>query len=188
MNKISIHSYKDRKYDVVCYDSSWPKKFEEYSSKLRNIFGNDIQIEHIGSTSVPGMVGKPCIDVLVIINSLKIIEDHIADMEQAGFEYAGQFVMEGSRLFRVIQDNTLLANIHFFIEGHPHNNEMINLRNYLRSHPKEVESYSRVKNELYSKYLNSYALYRKYKDEYISDLIKRVIDAAREDPYFNKPK
>lgn len=167
------HLYKDRKYDVVPYNPNWPKQFEEYKAKLEKIFGN-VQIEHIGSTSVPGMAGKTCIDVLVIVGDLQIVKDHISDMEQAGFEYAGPFVIEDSQLFRVMKDNVSLANIHFFPVGHPHNNEMLDLRNYLQSHPKEVEAYSNLKNALYSKYKNDYTSYRKYKDEYMHDLKKRV--------------
>lgn len=171
------HSYKDRKYEIVPYNPNWVNQFEEYKLKIQKIFPN-FQIEHIGSTSVPGMSGKPCIDVLVMVNDLKTVEEHTSDMEQAGFEYGGQFVMENSRLFRVMKDNALLANIHFFPIGHTHNEEMIGLRNYLRSHPEETESYSKIKKELYSKYKDDYASYRKYKDEYMNELKKRVIEIA----------
>ncbi len=167
------HSYKDRKYDIVPYNPDWANQFEEYKLRIQKVFP-DFQIEHIGSTSVPGMAGKPCIDVLVIVDDIKTVEEHINDMEQTGFEYAGQFVMENSRLFRVMKDNTLLANVHFFPVGHLHNDEMISLRDYLRSHPEEAESYSKIKNELYSNYSNDYASYRKYKDEYMNELKKRV--------------
>jgi len=167
------YSYKDRKYNIVPYNPDGVNQFEEYKSKIQKIF-TDIQIEHIGSTAVPGMAGKPCIDILVIVDKLKTVEEHIDDMEQAGFKYAGQFVMENSRLFRVIKDNTLLANVHFFPAGHPHNDEMLGMRNYLRSHSEEVQNYSKIKNELYSKYENDYASYRKYKDEYMNELKKRV--------------
>ncbi|MEK7505702.1 MAG: GrpB family protein [Patescibacteria group bacterium] len=174
------HPYKDRKYDVVPYDENWPRQFEKYKSKLKKIFGDDVQIEHIGSTSVPGMGGKPCIDVLLIIKDLKNVEDHISDMEKVGFQYAGQFVMKNSRLFRVTKDNHLLANIHFFPIGHPHNIEMINLRDYLRNHPKEVETYSNIKKDLYSKYSDDYASYRKHKDEYILNLIERATESEKQ--------
>jgi GrpB-like predicted nucleotidyltransferase (UPF0157 family) len=167
------HSYKDRRYEIVPYNPDWTNKFEEYKSKIKKIFPN-FQIEHIGSTSVLGMAGKPCIDILVIVDDIKTVEGNVREMEQAVFEYAGQFVMENSRLFRVMKDNSLLANIHFFPIGHPHNDEMINLRNYLRAHPQEAENYSKIKENLYSKYENDYASYRKYKDEYMNELKKRV--------------
>lgn len=167
-------AYKDRKYDVLPFDPNWSRQFTEYKNKLQRIFPN-VQIEHIGSTSVEGMSGKPCIDVLVIVPDIKIVEEHIADMEQAGFVYAGQFVMENSRLFRVMEDNHLLANIHFFPEGHPHNKEMLDMRDYLRTHPEEVEGYSNIKKELYAKYPTDYSLYRKEKDEYMNSLKERVL-------------
>lgn len=167
-------SYKNRKYNIVPYDPAWVDSFFVYASKLRKIFGDNIQIEHIGSTSVPSMYGKPCIDVLVIVNDMDIVENHIPDMKNAGFECAGEFVTKNSRLFRVMKDQEILANIHFFPAGHPHNKEMLDLRDYLRKHPKEVEEYSNVKKELYFKYKSDYASYRKCKDEYMKKLKERV--------------
>ncbi len=174
----SNHSYSNRKYDLVSYDLNWVHQFEELKAKIQTIF-ESAQIEHIGSTSVPGMVGKPCIDVLVIVNNLQEVEAHIFDMENRGFEYAGEFVMEDSRLFRIMKDNTLLANIHFFPAGHFHNKEMLDLRDYLGSHPKEVKAYSDVKQELYEKYQNDYASYRKFKDDYMNALKERASSILR---------
>jgi len=173
MNK-NKHSYKDRRYSIVPYDPMWPAQFESYADKIKKIFGNSVLIEHIGSTAVPGMSGKPCIDVLVIMDDLTNIEGRVKEMEQAGFVDAGQFVMENSRLFRVVKDNALLANIHFFPKGHPHNKEMIKVRDYLRTHSEEAEAYSAMKNDLYVRYADDYATYRKYKDEYMDALVKRA--------------
>lgn len=166
-------SYSSRKYEVVSYDSSWVQRFEELKTKIQEVFGN-VQIEHIGSTAVPGMSGKSCIDILVVVNDLQIVEDHINDMEKLGFLYAGEFVMKDSRLFRIMEENTLLANIHFFPVGYPHNAEMLNMRDYLRSHPEEVDAYSKLKEELHVKYPNDYASYRKEKDEYMNNLKERI--------------
>jgi GrpB-like predicted nucleotidyltransferase (UPF0157 family) len=97
------HPYKDRKYEIVTYDPNWPKLFETYASKIRQIFGN-VQIEHIGSTSVPGMSGKSCIDVLVILrNTVELAKERKTEMERAGFEYAGSFVTEDSVLFGLLK-------------------------------------------------------------------------------------
>jgi GrpB-like predicted nucleotidyltransferase (UPF0157 family) len=169
----TTYSYSNRKYEIVPYDPAWVRQFEELKAKIQTIFHN-VQIEHIGSTSVPLMLGKPCIDVLVIVEDLREVETHVTDMEALGFEYAGEFVTEHSLLFRVMKDNTLLANIHFFPVGHPHNKEMLDVRNYLRSHPEEVKAYSALKQELYTKYHNDYASYRKYKDEYVNKLQERA--------------
>ncbi len=167
------NSYSARKYEVVSYDLNWTTRFAELKFKVQEIFG-EVQVEHIGSTSVPGMSGKSCIDVLVIVKELRMVDDHISDMEKVGFSYAGEFVMKDSRLFRIMKDDTLLANIHFFPVGHPHNNEMLHMRDYLRLNPEEVITYSKLKQELHMRYPNDYASYRKEKDEYMNKLKEKI--------------
>ncbi len=167
------HPYKDRKYKIVPYDPEWPAQFEKYASKIDGVF-RDARIEHIGSTSVPGMSGKPCIDVLVVISDLGMAERRIQDMERTGFEYAGRFVTDDSLLFRVTKDNAILANIHFFPAGHPHIKEMLGLRDYLRSHPEEAVAYSKIKKDLYSIYADDYGSYRRHKDQYMDELRRRA--------------
>jgi len=168
------HPHKNRKYSIVQYDKNWVNQFNDYVSKIKNIFGDRVQIEHIGSTSVSGMLGKPSIDILVIVKDLKILDKHIKDLENIGFQYDGAFVTKDSRLFRVIEDDTVLANVHFFPNEHEHIKEMINLRDYFRTHINEVEKYSKTKEHLYSKYPKDYASYRKYKDEYMENLKSRI--------------
>ena len=170
---ITTPSYRDRKYEIVPYDPQWILQFEELKTKIQTVFRN-AQIEHIGSTAVPGMKGKSCIDILVIVNNLHEVETYVPDMEKMGFLYAGEFVMKDSRLFRIMNGNTILANIHFFPTGHTHNQEMLDLRDYLRSHPEEVIEYSNLKQDLYTKYRDDYASYRKEKDEYVEALNIRV--------------
>jgi GrpB-like predicted nucleotidyltransferase (UPF0157 family) len=167
--------YKDRVYTVLPYDPQWANSFTRLAAKIKKIFGVDaLDIQHIGSTSVPGMSGKPTIDVLVLVDSLEVAEAHAADMERAGFEYEGEFVMPDSRLFRMMNNNTLLANVHIFLQDHPHVLEMLGLRDYLRTHLEEVSAYSNLKIELYEKYRNEYANYRKDKDAYMAELKKRA--------------
>lgn len=171
------HPYSNRKYDIVSYDPNWVHQFEELKIKIQEVFGN-VRIEHIGSTAVPDMSGKSCIDILVVVNDLQVVEDHISDMGKLGFLYAGEFVMKDSRLFRIMKDDTLLANIHFFLIGHPHNTEMLAMRDYLRSRPDEAMAYSTIKQELQVKYPDDYASYRKEKDEYMNKLKECVKEWA----------
>ena len=169
------NSYKNKKYSLDQYDPNWPAQFMAYSDRIKNIFGDKVLLEHIGSTAVPDMSGKPCIDVLAIVEDLAIIDnDHAHKLEKEGFIDAGEFVMENARLFRDMKDNKLRANVHFFKIGHPHIAEMIGVRDYLRSHPEEVAAYSAVKKELYSKYAEDYPSYRKSKDKYMDEIMKKA--------------
>ena len=172
---MSKTEYKNRKYNIETHDFLWPEKFELDAKKLKAIFGSDaIAVEHIGSTSVPGMDGKPTIDVLIIVNDLAITDKHVAAMGDAGYEYFPGYVSADSILFRKIKDGAILSNVHVFQKDHSHVHEMLTLRDYLRSHPEEVKVYSNIKKELFQKYPDDYAMYRKLKDEYMDDLKKRI--------------
>ena len=166
--------YKDRKYNICSYDTDWQKRFLSEEKIIRKIFGHDILIEHIGSTSVVGMEGKSCIDILVVPKNLEIIKKHISDMENAGFMYRGFFISNEALLFTRVENNNIETNIHFFPEGHPHIKEMLTLRDYLRSSKEEAINYSNLKKRLYEKYPNDYANYRKEKDEYMEALKERA--------------
>ena len=167
MKNTKSFGYKDRKYDVVAYDPNWQKRFLDESNIIRKIFGNEIKIEHVGSTSVVGMEGKPCIDILVIPKSLEVAKEQISDMENVGYFCRGAFIRENTLLFTRVKDNNIETNIHFLPEGDPHIKEMLALRDYLRNHSEEVSKYSELKKKLYEKYPNDYAGYRKEKDEYM---------------------
>lgn len=174
MDSQKSFDYKDRKYSVMPYDPAWQTRFFTEAEAIRKIFGADINIEHIGSTSVPGMEGKPCIDILVIPKDLEIVKARVADMENAGYIYRGAFVRDDALLFARIEDNSLKASIHFFPEGHSNIPQMLMIRDYLRSHPDEVAGYSNLKKRLYEQYPNDYAEYRKEKDAYMAKLIDRA--------------
>lgn len=172
------HPYATRKYEVVPYDFNWPSQFEKYAAKIQAIFGDTVEIEHIGSTAVPSLSGKPCIDILVILKDKQIddVEKYVEAMEQAGFEYAGQFVMENSRLFRVMNGSEVSANIHIFPKGHPHNKEMLDMRDYLRTHEEAAAAYAKLKEDLNARYPNDYAIYRQHKDVYMAELKQLVVE------------
>jgi GrpB-like predicted nucleotidyltransferase (UPF0157 family) len=169
------HTYRDRTYHVGPYDPNWVRQFEAYGLNIRTILGDDLRIEHIGSTAVPGMSGKPCVDVLVIVKNLNFVKENIRRLEDMGFISAGAFVMENSLLFRQMDGNTVLANIHFFPNGHPHIEDMLTLRDYLRTHPNKAKAYAEFKEELYVRQKKDYAAYRKEKDAYMENMKKRAM-------------
>lgn len=172
--------YKDRRYHIEAYDPEWPKQFEAEAKNLKYIFRDDaIAIEHVGSTAVPGMEGKPTIDILLLVNDLAGVERYGEAIARAGYEKLCDYVMPRSILLRRMRDNMLLSNVHILEKDHPHAHEMIALRDYLRSHPAEVASYSALKRELFQKYSEDYGAYRRLKDAYMADLKSRSTEVDR---------
>lgn len=168
--------YKDREYEVVAYNPEWPITFHVLEADIKEVFGPDaISVEHVGSTAVPSLAGKPTIDVLMLVNDIESVARHVPEMQEKNYTYAGDYISPDSRLFRKVNGQTVLANIRIFPRNHPHVREMLTVRNYLRAHSEEVVAYSNLKQELFAKYPNDYAAYRKEKDAYFDALNERAL-------------
>jgi len=167
--------YKNRKYSIEVYNSKWKKQFEDEAELLQSIFKDEtFSIEHIGSTSVPGLAGKPTIDILMVVKNILIVDEFTKQIESLGYKPLGEYVTKGARLFVKEINNTRFVNLHISEANHLHVEEMLKLRNYFRAHPKTVEEYNKLKFELVEKYPNDYGLYRKYKDEWMEKLKKTI--------------
>lgn len=175
-NKLNMtKDYSNRKYDVISYDPDWVSKFLEEAKILSSIFGKyAIAIEHVGSTAVPGLAGKPTIDVLILVDNIVEVDALNQKMESAGYKVLGEYVMPGARLFVREADGTRLCNIHVFQKEHTHAKEMLRLRDYFRNNPELVKEYSQLKLDLIEKYPNDYRQYRKHKDEYVEKLLGKI--------------
>ena len=88
-----------RNFELVPYQSEWINHFDREADLLRSILGiNALQIEHIGSTSIPGMAAKPIIDILVAVPSLIQSSDLILGLDSIGYTYKPLDTIPG-RLF-----------------------------------------------------------------------------------------
>lgn len=163
--------YKNRKYTVEQYNPEWKNRFETEAKTLRSIFSDKaLLIEHVGSTAVSGLAGKPTIDILIIVKKIEIADELSGKIESVGYKSLGDYINKGSRLFAKEEQDARLVNLHVFESTHPHVGEMLNLRNYFKIHPEAVEEYSKLKFDLADKYPNDYGQYRKYKDEWMDKL------------------
>lgn len=172
---MTISNYKNRKYKIVPYNIAWPEQFAEQAKILKSIFSDEaVFIEHIGSTAVHGLSGKPTIDILILVEDISVVDRLKEQMEIVGYHSLGEYVTEGAHLFAKEHDNTRICNIHVFQKNHPHVKEMLQLRDYLRAHPEVVNEYSKLKFDLAAKYPNDYGQYRKYKDEWMKKLKEKI--------------
>ena len=163
---------KHRLYELKEYDKNWKVQFKDKARRIRKILGNEIiQIYHIGSTSIPGMVAKPQIDVLVVVKNLKKIKNYYNAMSSNGFTHLGDYTGIGEECFAEDRkDGIRLATIHVVPKGHKEISDQLNFRNYLRKHKSAREDYSKLKKKLYSKYANDYPSYANKKKSKILQL------------------
>ncbi|MDD5437706.1 MAG: GrpB family protein [Patescibacteria group bacterium] len=172
---MSKHDYSQRKYEIVPYDQNWPIIFEKVKDEVAPIFGGIAEkIEHIGSTSVPGMVSKPTVDILITVKDINLVDELNDKMADLGYEALGEYVTPGSRLFALNKDGNRLINIHCFPIDHEKSKRFLLFRDHLRSHPEEAAAYSKLKLDLFEKYPDDYGAYRQKKDAYMKELEKRA--------------
>lgn len=176
------NDYTNRKYTLVPYDPAWKARFSEIAETVRSVFGSlALGIEHVGSTAIPELSGKPTVDLLVIVENPMVSETLKEKMEREGFRSLGEYVMPGSHLFVKEGEIDRLCNVHVFPKDHPHVKEMTGLRDYFLAHPETVTEYDALKRNLFEKYPGDYASYRKYKDEWMNALKSQIFGYAEEE-------
>lgn len=172
---MTVTNRKNRKYSVVPYQESWAQDFQRIESELKPVFGDlAIAFEHVGSTAVEGMSGKATIDVLIVVRNIQDVDALNEKMEKLGYTPLGDYIEQDGRLFAKEANGERLVNVHCSEQGHAHIEEMIVMRDFLRSHPAEAKEYTELKLDLFAKHPDDYIAYRAVKDPYLQEMKKRA--------------
>jgi len=105
---------------VFPYCTEWPKHFSKVHDELHSVFSPvTVNIEHIGSTSVPGLAAKPVIDVLLGAHSLADIESKIKALEERDYTYVSKYERElpMRRYFVKSPTGSLRVHLHAVVVG-----------------------------------------------------------------------
>ncbi len=168
-----------RGYHLEDYDPLWSDRFETIKKTLLGVFGDSVlNIEHVGSTSVPGMRAKPIIDVLVILKSWKDFGEEMEAMRTLGYEAHENVWSQDSLLFfktiNTEHGNEKTENIHVLVEGAPLIRQFLDMRDYMRANPEEVVAYGNLKEKLARSFPDDYFGYREGKQAFLAELEKRA--------------
>jgi GrpB-like predicted nucleotidyltransferase (UPF0157 family) len=125
------------------YDPTWPVQFAREAARLRNGLEETVRsIEHIGSTAVAGLAGKPIVDVMIGVDDLSTTNEPARQLAVLGYEDCGG--AEGRRYFRKRGDGQHF-NVQVMEYGSPEWRANILFRDYLRSDDDAVRRYSDAK-------------------------------------------
>jgi D-beta-D-heptose 7-phosphate kinase/D-beta-D-heptose 1-phosphate adenosyltransferase len=162
---------------VADYDPRWPEMFEEEKRRILEAVGEHIEaVEHVGSTSVPGLAAKPIIDIMVGIRDLADAPLCVTPLHRLGYVYVPRYeiLMPERRYFRRGGRGTGTHHLHMverrseFWESH------ILFRNYLRAHRDAALAYERLKRELAAAHGSDRAAYTEAKTDFINDAVSRA--------------
>lgn len=135
------------KITLVEYDPHWAKAFTKEADRIRSILGDKIiWLEHVGSTSVPGLCAKPIIDMLLVVKKSADELSYVPDLEGAGYILR---VREPDWFeHRMFKGPDTDINLHVFSEGASEVERMLLFRNWLRSNEADRDKYAQVKRNL----------------------------------------
>lgn len=141
------------------YDDEWPRLFVREAERIRATLGERaLQVEHVGSTSVPGLAAKPVIDIVLVVADSGNESEYVPLLEDAGYVLR---IREPEwfehRLFKGPDAN---VNVHVFAGGCSEVDRMLDFRDWLRVNEADRELYERAKRELAGqdwRYVQNYA-------------------------------
>jgi GrpB-like predicted nucleotidyltransferase (UPF0157 family) len=165
----------NREYELVPFDPTWPEWYQKEAALLSSIFGDKLlSIQHVGSTSIPGMSGKPQLDILATMQNVEDADAFGEKLAEHNYKAYGDVLKKGGRLFSRWDGDAKTANFHIYEPGSPAIQEYLVVRNYMIAHPEVAQEYADLKLELVKKYPSDYLKYREYKDPRLNALKRRI--------------
>ncbi|MBI3678710.1 MAG: GrpB family protein [Proteobacteria bacterium] len=161
---------------LVPPEADWPARAEAEGHRLRGAIGEClVRVEHIGSTSIPNILAKPTIDLMPLVTDLALLEARVDAVRAMGYEYHGDYGLDGRRFFTLTQNHKRLFNVHCYTLDHPDMARHIAFRDYLRAHPKLAKDYEAVKIRAAKLQPNDVEAYNGEKNDWIKQAEKDAI-------------
>jgi len=172
---------KQRKVELVEYNPKWPQFFSELSRVISTAMGDlALRIEHVGSTSVPGLAAKPIIDLDAVIASRQLLPEAIHRL--AGLEYVhkGDQGIRGREAFARQDEDTPKDGtgrkwpVHHLYVCAQDNAELarhVAFRDYLRSNPAAALAYAKLKRQLAQQFPYDVDAYCEAKTDFVNGIL-----------------
>lgn len=171
---------------LVDSDPNWPILFAREAARIRDVLGPAvIRLEHAGSTSVPGLVAKPIIDIVLVVPDSSDEPSYVPVLTAAGY----RLVIREPGWFehRVFKGPDTDINMHVFTAGAAEIDRMLRFRDQLRADEHDREVYARTKRMLAGRQWRHVQHYAQAKSEVVNEILghasHRVDESARQAPW-----
>jgi GrpB-like predicted nucleotidyltransferase (UPF0157 family) len=162
---------------VVAYDPMWPNFFAAEQELLNTtVVPRFLELEHIGSTSVPGQRAKPIIDMMAAVESLEGAGNIVAQLEGLRYELIATGMQNRLFLRKRVSDVRSGFQLHIVERATWDDRKERHMRDYLRQHPEAVLAYGALKDHLAAEFSDDSLAYTRAKTHFIQDLIDRARD------------
>ena len=163
--------------DLKPYSPEWPSLYLKLEGQIRDALGTKaLRIEHVGSTSVPGLSAKPVIDVVLAVSHSADESSYVPQLERSGYVLR---IREPDWFeHRLLKPPVIQGNIHVFSRECEEIGRMLAFRNWLRANKEDMKLYERTKQELAArkwKYVQNYA---DAKSDVVREILERALAAS----------
>ncbi|MFF3851208.1 GrpB family protein [Streptomyces sp. NPDC002328] len=160
--------------EIMPYDPAWPAMFARWGTGLRAALGDAAaRIDHIGSTSVPGLAAKPVIDIQISVASLEATDPFLGPLTDMGLVYRADNPERTKRYFRE-PPGQRRTHVHVRQLGSFSQQFPLLFRDYLRCHLAAANEYAAAKQHCAAKFRNDRHGYVQAKDAFVWDIIRRA--------------
>ena len=152
----------------------WRGAFAAELERIRPALGpHALRIEHVGSTSIPGIVAKPIVDLAIEIDSLDSAPACIVALELLGYRYVPEFEeMLPDRRYLKLDRDDFAFHVHIYGHGHKEFEDLILFRDHLHENPDDARAYEDLKKDLASRL--GRRDYTRAKAPFIQSIIERA--------------
>lgn len=165
-----IGGVEKRALKVVEYDPDWPEKFATRARVIAEALGGTaLRIEHVGSTSVPGLAAKPIIDILVVVPDAATESAYLPQLTAAGYVLrVREPDWHEHRMFRTPERD---VHVHVYSAGCKEIERNLTFRDRLRRHTEDRRRYEQTKRALAAQEWSDMNAYAEAKTEVIESII-----------------
>ena len=158
---------------IMDYNQLWPEIFRREAERIKTVLGcRSLQIEHTGSTSVPGLAAKPIIDILLVVADSSDEPAYVPMLERAG--YSLRIREPNWYEHRMFKGPAADINLHVFSSGCREINRILNFRDWLRSNAADRDLYERTKRDSARKEWADVQDYADAKTAVIEEILARM--------------
>ncbi|MGH2752830.1 MAG: GrpB family protein [Actinomycetota bacterium] len=159
---------------IVGYDPEWPVAFAAERERLRRGLDDAIErIDHVGSTSVPGMLAKPIIDIQISVAAFDPAGRYHEPLLGMGYIHRPDDEPR-HRFYKLDLDDRTLFHVHVCESGKDWESDHLLFREFLRAHPIIAEKYGEQKREAASHFTTDRDRYMNAKAPHLAGLMEQA--------------
>ncbi len=160
---------------LVPYTPMWATLIQSERARVQDALGVDaLDIQHIGSTAVPGLAAKPILDLGIAVAAEAVVAACVPPLTALGYMYRGYRGSDQGHFFDQGSEQHLTHYLHMLSIGDPAWSNYLRFRDYLITHPAVRDAYMQLKQDLAAQYADNRAAYTAAKAAFV----QRILAAA----------